>query len=181
MDLSPFEFSENSLKFSNLLCGSEVYYRLIAPSDLQLRKRNIANSIAVDGPSKRQKSENSRRRRGRPRKGLSRRSADEKPTDDAGDTSTRIATVDSTPLSRTRYGRVTRPPKHMSKFIDINEPVGEHLAAEAFGASIELDNNFQPEQPVAPMEQQNEPKKVRRNLERFTCDVCKKVSHGQFH
>lgn len=174
MDFSPFEFNENTLKFSNLLNESEVYYRLIAPSDLLLRHRN------VDVPLKRLKSENSRRRRGRPRKGLTKRSAGEKPSDDAIDVSTRNALADTTPLSRTRYGRVTRPPKHMSKFIDINEPAADHLTTETFGATTDAENKFQLEQTVEPVEQLKEPKKIRRNLERFTCGVCKKVGrHGE--
>lgn len=177
MDFSPFEFGENTLKCSNLLNESEVYYRLTAPGDLHLRKRNNVNTNAVEAPTRRQKSDNSRRRRGRPRKGLTKCSADDKPADDASDASTRLATADATPLSRTRYGRVTRPPKHMSKFIDIIEPAAEHLAADAFNATTEPDNSFQTEPTVVAAEPPTEPKKIRRNLERFTCGVCKKVIH----
>lgn len=173
MDFSPFEFSENTLKFSNLLSGSEVYYRVIAPSDLHLQKRTDINVSAAEVRSRRQKSENLRRRRGRPRKGLAKRNVDEKPADETAEASTRVAPADATPLSRTRYGRVTRPPKHMSKFIDINEPAADHLA------TIEPENNaFQPERTVASAEELPEPKKIRRNLERFTCGVCKKVCTG---
>lgn len=179
MDFSPFEFSENTLKFRNLLSDSKVYYRLIEPSELNLRKRSDVHVTAADDVrSRRQKCDNSRRRRGRPRKGLAKHSADEKPSDDVGEAFTRVAPADATPLSRTRYGRVTRPPKHMSKFIDINEPTAEHLATETFSA-IEPDNSFQPEQTVASAEQLIEPKKIRRNLERFTCGVCKKVSRSE--
>lgn len=167
MDFSPFEFNENTLKFSNLLNESEVYYRVVAPSDLNLQKRSDANVAATEKRAKRH--DISKRRRGRPRKGLAKRNVDEKPPDDAGDVSARVAPADTTPLSRTRYGRVTRPPKHMSKFIDINEPSTEHLAA------ITPENNFHPE--VASTEPLVEPKKIRRNLERFTCGVCKKVCH----
>lgn len=179
MDFSPFEFSENTFKFSNLVNGSEVYYRLIGPSDLQLRKRTDVNLTSAEVPSRRQKTENSRRRRGRPRKGLAKRSANEKPSDDGGEASTRIAIPDTTPLSRTRYGRVTRPPKHMSKFIDINEPNADHSTTETYAATIETENSFQTESTV-PVERLSEPKKLRRNLERFTCGVCKKVSCAAF-
>lgn len=180
MDFNSFEFSENTFKFSNLLNGSEVYYRLVAPSDLQLRKRIDASLTATDVPSRRQKSENSRKgKRGRPRKGLAKRSANEKPSDDGGEASARISIPDTAPLSRTRYGRVTRPPKHMSKFLDINEPNADHLTTETYAATIETENSFQPE-PTVPVERLTEPKKIRRNLERFTCGVCKKVSPSKF-
>lgn len=175
MDFSQFEYNENAFTFSNLLNSSTVLYQLISPSDLHLQKRITTHPNAIVASPKRPKSGNAQRRRGRPRKIPAKCNGDDKPPDENGDAPNRIQTTETTPLSRTRYGRVTRPPKHMSKFIDIDEPVADHLATEQFPAINEPENTFQLEHTDGMTDSAPEPKKIRRNLERFTCDVCKKV------
>lgn len=170
MDFGSFRLSENRLKLFDEASASEVCYRLVFPADLQLK----ASGRCVPAP---QAAENPpdiiagrRRRRGRPRKGESRQTSVNKAAEaDAVE----AANDESSPLARTRYGRVTRPPKHMSKFIDIEE-----TPDAARDASNKMENEL-PDFDAGSFERSfasnEEVRKGRKNLAQITCHFCKKV------
>lgn len=191
MDFGPFELSENALKFYNAQNSSEVIYRVIFPTELRLKSRHRVASNTVTAQNV-QSTINGRRKRGRPRKGEVKRNGDDKCVEIDGNEQRNGG--DAVPLSRTRYGRVTRRPRHMSKFIDmegnVEEDAGDSFNGMVVDKTVEMatkcvieeipeinsleTNIADTSHTEAP--QNNEKTKVRRkNLAQFTCKVCKKV------
>lgn len=166
-----------SVIFNDVVHDTQICYHLVYPKHFNLIKKFKRNS-----QSSGQTVSKKRRRRGRPRKEdvkkieEGRRAPEESTTDDKPDeNSVQLA------CSRTRYGRVSRPPKHMSKFIDINKETRVSTTVDATTPiamdTSENQNNFNMDQPdVANVPKiTTEPKKIRKNVARFTCAVCKKV------
>lgn len=165
-----------SVIFNDAVNDTQICYHLVYPKHFNLVK-NLKRTPQISGqiPSKK------RRRRGRPRKEdvkkleEVRRAPEEVPNSDNSEgTNVQLA------CSRTRYGRVSRPPKHMSKFIDIKETRVSSTAElnNAANDKNENQNNFNADKSsVTELSKNavNEPKKVRKNVDRFTCVVCKKV------
>lgn len=169
MDFGSFRLSENKLKLFDEASASEVCYRLVFPADLQLKASGRYVSAPHAAKSPPDVIAGRRRRRGRPRKGESRQTMVSKAAE--ADV-VEVANDETSPLARTRYGRVTRPPKHMSKFIDIEE-----TADAAKDPSNQMVNEL-PDFDPGSFERNasnEEVKKGRKNLAQITCHFCKKV------
>lgn len=179
MDLS----SLTSVLFNDEVNDTQVCYHLVYPKHFNLIKKTKVTPRTGAGQSV---SNIKRRRRGRPRKEdvkkseEDRRVAEENANDEKPDESVVVQ------FKSTRYGRVSRPPKHMSKFVDIKDT---RIASVTTDTTTPMDttenqNNIHVDQHSEaggkPMtEAVVEPKKVRKNVDRFTCAVCKKVN-GMF-
>lgn len=185
-----------------MLQDTQIHYQLIAPKPV--KKKTIQTTTTAKEKVKKviMKSDtklplNPRRRRGRPRKDEIKRPEDEPPR--VTEEKLPSEDIEKVPCSRTRYGRLSRPPKHMSKFIEIKE----HIAPQSIEPAASLSevlinktpdyhlhvideekNNILPktlpesivvETPPQIDSMQSEIKK-RRNIDRFTCGICKKVN-----
>lgn len=159
-----------SVMFNDVVNDTQICYHLVYPKYFNLVKKQKRISQTSGQPIAKK-----RRRRGRPRKEEVkktddlRRVPDENVTDDKSDEN-----VVQLACSRTRSGRVSRPPKHMSKFIDSRVSATNELTTD----TTEVQSNIIKEQPLEaanPEKTTPEPKKVRKNIARFTCAVCKKV------
>lgn len=165
MNFGEFRLSENKLKLFNEINASEITYRLVFPADIQLKP----NYVPVNKPLNNTHDviNNKRRRRGRPRKGENRPSSVNKMIENE---TNELLNEDPNTLARTRCGRVTRPPKHMSKFIDIQE------SPAVIKDGLNLENSDFMDIDRETMNSSNdEMKKGRKNLAHITCHVCKKV------
>lgn len=179
--------SSTSVIFNDVTNDTQFCYHLIYPRNFYLTKRPKRVAQTNGGTIA-----NKRRRRGRPRKDETKKTEDERRTQDVI-VSEKKLNEHKMPCSRTRSGRVSRPPKHMSKFVDIkdsrmvntvpmpidapnsNAIVTDIPAIEFNGGidcAMELPAELLTEQPIAVVP---ETKKVRKNLARYTCSVCKKV------
>lgn len=172
MDLSNL----TSVLFNDEVNDTQVCYHLVYPKHFNLVKKSKITQRAGSGQS----ISNKRRRRGRPRKEdvkkseEDRRVAEENANDEKPDENVVVQ------FKSTRYGRVSRPPKHMSKFIDMKDTRATSAPMDTIPMdTTEIQNNVNVEQQpdasgnttkIVP-----EPKKVRKNVARFTCAVCKKV------
>lgn len=176
MDLSNL----TSILFNDEVNDTQVCYHLVYPKHFNLIKKSKIISRTGGGQSV---SNNKRRRRGRPRKEdvkkfeEDRRFAEENANDVKSDESAVVQ------FKSTRYGRVSRPPKHMSKFVDMRDTRTASVSTDTTTLmdTTEIQNNIhmgqQPEaEPNTMTEVAVEPKKVRKNIDRFTCAVCKKVN-----
>lgn len=174
MDLSKLP----SVTFNDVLNDTQFCYHLVYPKFYNLaKKQNRAQASSTSRQAGTMKNENKRRRRGRPRKEETTKRTEEArrgPIESAtGDDKSDANIVQQ----RTRSGRVSRPPKHMSKFIetrissisDIN-PIPMDTGEPQSGQNIEHIAEV-----VEPLKIAPEPKKVRKNMDRFTCTTCKKV------
>ncbi|XP_031632271.1 uncharacterized protein LOC116346389 [Contarinia nasturtii] len=143
-----------SVIFNDVVNDTHVCYHLVYPKNFNLvKKTKIVPQISGQTISKK------RRRRGRPRKSDDEhRVTDETAIDDKSDDNI-------VQFKSTRYGRVSRPPKHMSKFVDIKD------ARVSATTAHEIQNSEPQSVP--------EPKKIRKNVDKFTCGVCKKVYLGR--
>lgn len=170
-----------SVIFNDVINDITVNYHLISPKNFNLVKKSkiITQNSGQNNISKK------RRRRGRPRKEdvkkseEERRIADEVANDDKSDENVIL-------FKSTRYGRVSRPPKHMSKFVDIKDArVSVVTDLNSIQADTgELQTNFNVEQQIEAIKLANtipEPKKVRKNVDRFTCRACNKVRISSVH
>lgn len=167
-----------SVLFNDEVNDTQVCYHLVYPKHFNLVKK----LKAVPRPGSGQSISNKRRRRGRPRKEdvkkseEDRRVAEENANEEKSDESVVVQ------FKSTRYGRVSRPPKHMSKFMDIKDTRASSTTIDsALMDTMEIQNGINIEQqPDAGGTTTNivpEPKKVKRkNVDRFTCAVCKKVN-----
>lgn len=176
MDLSNL----TSVLFNDEVNDTQVCYHLVYPKHFNLIKKSKITQRTGCGQSV---LNNKRRRRGRPRKEdvkkseEDRRIAEENANDEKPDENVVIQ------FKSTRYGRVSRPPKHMSKFVDIKDTRITSVTTDTTSPmdTTEIQNNIhvdqQPEAGGKTMtEFVVEPKKVRKNVDRFTCAVCKKVN-----
>lgn len=163
-----------SVLFNDEVNDTQVCYHLVYPKHFNLIKK----SKTVPRVSGDQGISNKRRRRGRPRKEdvkkseEDRRVAEEIANDEKPDGNVVVQ------FKSTRYGRVSRPPKHMSKFVDIKDA---RVSAATIDATpmdtVEIQNNINIDQQQAETTKiVPEAKKVRKNVARFTCAVCKKVN-----
>lgn len=171
---------KTSIIFNDVSNDTQICYHLVYPKNFNLikkPKRTIQVNRELNG--------NKRRRRGRPRKEDAkkpeelRRTTEETTNNEKSDES-----ILKLSCSRTRSGRVSRPPKHMSKFVDIKDArmtgVTETNTSESIVADI---NQVNITNEIAATNNTNEnnsivrtePKKIRKNVDRFTCSVCKKV------
>lgn len=186
-DLENFH-PKTSIIFNDVTNETQICYHLVYPKNFELVKRPKRTL-----PANREAINNKRRRRGRPRKEDSIKLENTEPTttEKVEDNSLKL------PCSRTRSGRVSRPPKHMSKFVDIKDtrtttatttttitstdvtsPLEELLTPSELNHTIVssgVATNGDCVDGLAPIVQP-EPKKVRKNVDRFTCGVCKKVN-----
>lgn len=185
-DLANFH-PKTSIIFNDVTNETQICYHLVYPKDFELLKKPKRSL-----PANREAGNNKRRRRGRPRKEDTIKSENAE--------AVTVEKVDENTLklqcSRTRSGRVSRPPKHMSKFVDIKDArtttsttttitstdvissVDESLTPIELNSIVSADvaaTNGNGVDGLAPVVQP-EPKKVRKNVDRFTCSVCKKVS-----
>lgn len=162
-----------SVMFNDVVNDTQICYHLVYPKYFNLVKKQ--KRISQTGG---QAIAKKRRRRGRPRKEEVkkteelRRAPEESVIDEKSDEN-----VVQLACSRTRSGRVSRPPKHMSKFID------SRVSATTEQNTVPMDTNEvqsnvnkeQPTEAANPVNTTPEPKRVRKNVARFTCAVCKKV------
>ena len=179
MDLSNLS-NLTSVLFNDEVNDTQVCYHLVYPKHFNLIKKSKITPRTGGGQSG---SNNKRRRRGRPRKEdvkkseEDRRVAEENANDEKPDDSVVVQ------FKSTRYGRVSRPPKHMSKFVDIKDTRIAPVTTDTTTPmdTTEIQNNIHvDQQPEAGGKTMTdvvvEPKKVRKNVDRFTCAVCKKVN-----
>lgn len=176
MDLSRLP----SVTFNDVLNDTQFCYHLVYPKFFNLaKKQNRTQPLTSTGTTV--KNEKKRRRRGRPRK---------EETNQRTEEARRIAVENvaadeksdakMVPCSRTRSGRVSRPPKHMSKFIetrvstisDINPIAMDTSEPPLSSNGAEHCTEVAETVKIAP-----EPKRARKNMDRFTCTTCKKVKH----
>lgn len=191
-DLQNFH-PKTSIIFNDVTHDAQICYHLVYPKNFELLKRPKRTI-----PASRDAGSNKRRRRGRPRKEdtiKSTETADTAHTEKSDEITLKMA------CSRTRSGRVSRPPKHMSKFVDMKDArttaatatttttvVTTTVVTSAIEAlpTVELNSSTGvpggaatvnghggdgQQAPVPP----KEPRKMRKNVDRFTCGVCKKV------
>lgn len=167
MDLS----SLTSVIFNDVVNDTQVCYHLVYPKNLNLIKRQKRVS-QISGQSTAKK----RKRRGRPRKEEIKASEEGRrvPEETLNDVKPDENAVQLT-CSRTRYGRLSRPPKHMSKFVDIKETkVSTPTDVNSIPLEVhEVQSNVQTEIVKSP---EAVPRKIRKNVDRFTCTGCKKVN-----
>ncbi|XP_055305101.1 uncharacterized protein LOC129569898 [Sitodiplosis mosellana] len=179
MDLSNL----TSVLFNDEVNDTQVRYHLVYPKHFNLIKKSKIASRSGSGQSV----SNKRRRRGRPRKEdvkkseEDRRAAEENANDEKPDENVVVQ------FKSTRYGRVSRPPKHMSNstFVDIKDT---RIASTTTDTTIPMDTmeiqnsvnvEQQPDAGGKTTKIVVEAKKVRKNVDRFTCAVCKKVYLGR--
>lgn len=165
-----------SVSFNDIVNDTQVCYHLVFPKNLNLVKRSrVAPQIGGQNTSNKK-----RRRRGRPRK------EEVKQFEEERDVVVEIANEeksDENVVCLTRYGRVSRPPKHMSKFVDIKDTkVSAATDVNTIQAEIvsEIQTNFNVAQQTDAVQAAKtilEAKKIRKNVDRFTCGVCKKVEN----
>lgn len=165
--------SLTSVIFNDVTNETQICYHLIYPKNFNLIKRPKRTAQSNGGAVL-----NKRRRRGRPRKEEAKKS---EPPEVVNTTEDKLNEhILKIPCSRTRSGRVSRPPKHMSKFVDIkdtkivnnvvaNDIPGDNGLNQSTNEMLSIET---PMETVMP-----ETKKVRKNLARFTCSVCKKVTN----
>lgn len=164
-----------SVIFNDVTNDTKTCYHLMYPRNFGLVKGPKRASQTNGG-----KTANKKKRRGRPRKEESKRNEEKAPEIVAKELKANEQSL-KIPCSRTRSGRVSRPPKHMSKFIDIKdskvintvatsdiEPVNNVL--NSLSSPMETSSIEQPHSEIVP-----EVRKIRKNVARFTCSVCKKV------
>lgn len=164
-----------SVIFNDVTNDTQICYHLMYPRNFGLIK-GPKRMVQKNGG----KTVNKKKRRGRPRKEESRRNEQKAPETIVKEVTANEHII-KIPCSRTRSGRVSRPPKHMSKFIDIKdsklmstvvtsdiEPVNSVL--NSLSSSMEISSIEQPHSEIVP-----EVRKIRKNVARFTCSVCKKV------
>lgn len=81
--------------------------------------------------------------------------------------------------SRTRSGRVSRPPKHMGKFIETRissaSDLNPIIPMDTSEPQCSQQNTEQIQAVTEPKKIATEPKRMRKNMDRFTCTTCKKV------
>lgn len=193
-DLQNFH-PKTSIIFNDVTHDAQICYHLVYPKNFELVKRPKRTI-----PANRDASNNKRRRRGRPRKEDTIKSVDN--VDAATVAEKSDENLLKLPCSRTRSGRVSRPPKHMSKFVDMKDArttVATATTTTTFTTTmvtstaevlpiVELDHlalssaaalnghGGDAHQATVP---QKEPRKIRKNVDRFTCSVCKKVSEAR--
>lgn len=184
-DLQNFH-PKTSIIFNDVTNVTQICYHLVYPKNFDLLKKPKRTI-----PANREISNNKRRRRGRPRK---------EDTIKPGNAEivTNVKPDENTlklPCSRTRSGRVSRPPKHMSKFVDIKEARSTSTASATTTTTTDVMSAMEIIPPnelgqiISPTDivvdsdavdgpiavQRKEPRKIRKNVDRFTCSVCKKV------
>lgn len=176
MDLSHL----TSVTLHDAVNDTQFCYHLVYPKYFNLIKKQ-KRPTQSGGPTAAKK----RRRRGRPRKEEVKKSEEIRGTteDNASEDKTNENVVQLA-CSRTRSGRVSRPPKHMSKFVDtritlateVNTIPLETAEPPSVFNIEQLAETAKPTKITAP-----EPRKVRKNIDRFKCGVCKKVKNNRFH
>lgn len=168
----------SSVIFNDVVSNTQICYHLVYPKNFNLMKK-LRRASQASGQNTLKK----RRRRGRPRKEETKKNEDERrPSEEIVNGDKTDDSIVQIPCSRTRYGRVTRPPKHMSKFVDTRVSMTADVNINTNMIDIvEPQHNFNSEQHVRkPLLGSTEektilPKKIRKNVDRFTCGVCKKV------
>lgn len=173
----------SSVIFNDVVNDTQFYYHLVYPKNF-----NLVKTLKRVSQAGGQNISKKRRRRGRPRKEETRKLEEERrlPEETIYDNKT-DGNIVQIPCSRTRYGRVTRPPKHMSKFVEIKD---NRVSTAIDVNTITIDGSepqqkFNSEQlldvgrPAVGYSDVGQlgtvPKKMRKNVNRFTCGVCKKV------
>lgn len=166
-----------SVIFNDVTNDTQTCYHLIYPKNFGLVK-GPKRTVQTNGG----KSLNKKKRRGRPRKEESKRNEEKAPEKIISKEMKSNEHSLKIPCSRTRSGRVSRPPKHMSKFIDIKD---SKLISTVVTSDIEPVNNvlnsLSPPMETSSIREQShseivsEVRKIRKNVARFTCSVCKKV------
>lgn len=167
-----------SVIFNDVANDTQICYHLLHPKNLNLIKRP-KRTLSKSGET----AANKRRRRGRPRKEDAKKVEEPRRNDENAIEAKTDELSLKIPCQKTRSGRVSRPPKHMSKFVDIKAPVNSTDVIQAL-----------PEQPINDLATLNmvaddviqatqttdgkplETKRVRKNVAKFTCGVCKKVN-----
>lgn len=178
MDLSKLP----SVTFNDVLNDTQFCYHLVYPKFFNLaKKQNRAQSNSTNRQGGTVKNEKKRRRRGRPRKeeAVTKRAEEARraPIENATGDDKSDANMVQLACSRTRSGRVSRPPKHMSKFIETRISSISDINPIPMETS-ELQSNQIAEhiaEIAEPLKLAPEPKRVRKNMDRFTCTTCKKV------
>lgn len=173
--------------FHDLLQNKQILYQLVAPKakkkSVEATDNEKVTEVVEEKLEDTEIMAKPRRRRGRPRKDEVKRNEEERTIDEKNTNEVK----EELPCSRTRYGRVSRPPKHMSKFIDVKE----HLAPPPIPDNVnnlnELinQNAFNPLQTIDKQKIEDLPKnlpiqsetKKKRNIDRFKCGICKKVQN----
>lgn len=154
-----------SVIFNDVVNEAQICYHLVYPKNFNLVKKQKRPF-----PASGQATAKKRRRRGRPRKeDVQKLDEGRRLPEDAANDDKKDENMVQLACSRTRYGRVSRPPKHMSKFIDIKD-------ARAADIPVDPTQNFEAEPQPEAAKVLAEPKKVRKNIDRFKCAVCKKVT-----
>lgn len=180
MDLSRLP----SVTFNDVLNDTQIQfcYHLAYPKFFNLAKKpNRTQPSSTSTQVGRIKNEKKRRRRGRPRKEETNQRTEEArriaveniANDDKSD-----AKLVQLACSRTRSGRVSRPPKHMSKFIETRISNISDPNPIPMDTSETPQNNTGDEHSANAVEMVKivpEPKRVRKNMDRFKCTTCKKV------
>lgn len=169
--------SMTSVIFNDVANDTQICYHLVYPKSLNLVKRP-KRTLSKNGETVASK----RRRRGRPRKEEAKKVEEPRRSDDNG-ADVKVEESLKLPCSRTRSGRVSRPPKHMSKFVDIKAPASSNeinlaLPDPPIINAIDVNVTNSTTEDVQPIQTNGtapEAKKTRKNVARFTCGVCKKV------
>lgn len=187
MDKISFEYKGKAvaLKSSNAIDDSTNFiYRILFPESLCLRKKKhigLSNSYKNNTPSMDTSYESKRRRRGRPRKDIIKTKNIEQNGRNSEDIEQSQA-VESTALSRTRSGRVTRPPRHMSKFIEMNDNDKSTDKQNNLNGNDLCVKNQTIKQQCRPAKdlsvnttKELKIQKIGKKLDRFKCGICKKV------
>lgn len=187
-----------SVIFNDVTHSTQICYHLIYPRNFNLVKRPKRTAQSNGGNAIVKK----RRRRGRPRKDETKKQIEERRIQETTVNNEKLNEQNlKIPCSRTRSGRVSRPPKHMSKFVEIKDskivasnsnnviPVKTEIPVNGFTEMpdfINLNSVNDMEMPFIKYENTvpleiPETKKIRKNLAQFTCGVCKKVKNKRHY
>lgn len=174
MDLSKLP----SVTFNDVLNDTQFCYHLVYPKFLKLVKNQTRSQPSTSRQADTGKG--GKRRRGRPRKEETKRLEETRrvPVENAADDDKSDARM----VQFTRSGRVSRPPKHMSKFIETR--VSNITDINSIPMDTSEPQNSQKTEMIAelvePLKLAPEPRKMRKNMDRFTCTTCKKVKSAEF-
>lgn len=187
-----FFSDKNTIMYHDVQKDQQILYQLVAPKARKRSKKAKDKEKLNNLVIKKTDVTKTKRRRGRPRKD-EKRNEEERAIDDKN---TNEEEGEALPCSRTRYGRLSRPPKHMSKFIDVKEhlapPIPDTLTtindliskkiATQLQTIDEMKVEILPKNLTESTEEvvtQNQPIqseiKKKRNIDRFKCGICKKV------
>lgn len=181
MDLSRLP----SVTFNDVLNDTQFCYHLVYPKFFNLAKKQNRSQASTSTQAGRVKNEKKRRRRGRPRKEETNQRTEEArriAVENIASEEKSDAKLVQLPCARTRSGRVSRPPKHMSKFVetrissitDLNPiPMDTTEPLQSMNGVEHRATDINDTVKIAP-----EPKRVRKNMDRFKCKTCKKVMKG---